>query len=157
MEVIYPAGERGQMSKSVQANLNGEFAPEMQQMLAAVEPPINPQSPIDTIGASAALIMAFLAGSAGQQGKPLDEGIMLNAGLDVVEVLANDGEQAGMFEVSEKDIEHAFYRGCDIYRYIGPNVDQQALAAEFEQIAAADRAGQLDKVIPGASRMQQAA
>jgi hypothetical protein len=42
-------------------------------------------------------------------------------------------------------------RAMDLYRVSSPRVDPQALPAEFEQIIAADREGNIDKVLPGAS------
>ena len=155
LEVIYPQGERGQMSKAVQAHLQGQFEPEVQQMLQKVDPPVNPQSPIDNIAATGVLIVTFLEGSASQSGKQMDNGIVYHAGSEIIQVLANDGEEAGFFNVDEKDIEHAFYRAIDMYRFLSPNADQAQLSGEFEQIAQADKAGQLGKVLPGIGQAEQ--
>ena len=155
LEVIYPQGERGQMSKVVQAHLQGQFEPELQQMFGQVEPPINPQSPIDNIAATGALIVVHMEDSAEQAGKQLDDSVVYHGGSEIIQVLANDGEEAGFFNVEDKDIENAFYRAIDLYRYISPRDDQQSLTDEFSQIAQADKAGQLDKVLPGIGRAEQ--
>lgn len=155
LEVIYPQGERGQMGKAVQAHLQGQYEPEIQQMLEQVEPPINPQSPIDNIAATAALIVVYLEGTAQDAGKQLDDSVVYHAGSEIVQVLANDGEEAGFFNVEDKDIENAFYRAVDLYRYISPRADQASLSGEFEQIAQADKAGQLDSILPGVSKAAQ--
>lgn len=155
LELIYPQGERGQMGKAVRAHLQGQYEPDIQQMFAQVDPPLNPQSPVDNIAATGALLVVFLEGSAEQAGSKVDDAVVYHAGSEVIQVLANDGEEAGLFEVDEKDIEHAFYRAVDLYRYISPRADQEALAGEFEQIVQADKAGQLDKVLPGIGRAAQ--
>lgn len=155
LEVIYPQGERGQMSKAVQAHLQGQYEPQVQQMLQQVDPPVNPQSPIDNIAATACLIVVFLEGSAGQSGKQLDDAVVYHAGSKIVEVLASDGEEAGFFQVDDKDTEHALYRAVDMYRFLSPRADQASLSGEFEQIAQADKAGQLGKVLPGIGQAEQ--
>lgn len=149
LELIYPQGERGQMSKAVQAHLQGQYEPEIQQIFQQIEPPLNPASPIDNIAATSALIVVYLEDTAEQAGKQLDDGVVYHGGSEIVQVLANDGESAGFFSVEEKDIENAFYRAVDVYRNISPRVDQDALAGEFGQIVEADKAGQLDKALPG--------
>lgn len=157
LEIIYPADQRGQMSKSVVAHLQGKFEPQLQQMLAQVQPQVDPGNPVDTIGATAALIGLFLDASAHQAGKDIPDEVIFHAGREVVEVLGNDGEKFAGFNLDDKQIEQAFYRAADIFRQVSPRADQQQLAGEFEQIVQADKDGQLQQVMPGAAKMERAA
>lgn len=157
LEIIYPEGERGQMSSAVQAHLQGQYEPELAQVLSQVEPPVDPQSPVDNIAATAAIIVTFMESSAMEAGKDLDDAVVYHGGTEVVQVLANDGEEAGLFQVEESDLETIFYRAVDLYRWLSPRADQDALAAEFEQIRQADQAGDLDKALPGIGQAMQSA
>ncbi|WP_226018403.1 hypothetical protein [Novosphingobium sp. FKTRR1] len=149
LEIIYPADQRGQMSKSVAAHLQGQYEPQMQDMLKAIDPPIDPHDPVDNIGATAALIGLFLDASANQAGKDIPDDVIFHAGREVVEVLGNDGEKFAGLHVDDKQLEQAFYRAGDIFRQISPRVDQQQLANEFGQIVQADKSGQLNNAMPG--------
>lgn len=156
IEVIYPQGEQG-MSSVVQENLQGQFDPKVMEYFATADPPLNPQSPTDALAAASVLVVLYLEASAEQAGKPIPDEIVYNGGAEVVEVLADDGEKMGLFALSDEQVEGAFYRAVDLYRISSPRVDPQALAQEFNEIVAADEAGQLEQALPGIGQQRAAA
>lgn len=151
LEIIYPKGEAQGMSPAIKAHLSGQFEPELQNLLQRVQPPLNPSSPIEALAATAALLVMTLENSAGQSGKEIDASVVFHAGLEITQILADDGKEFGLFDLSEKDQEHAFYRAVDIYRQVSPRAQQAQpeLAGEFDQLKQANDQGDMGKVLPG--------
>jgi len=148
LDVIYPATTKGEMSPALAAQLQGQFSEDTMNLLGAIEPPLDPANAQDCIAATAVMLCLFLDASAQQAGIEISDDVMFNAGAEIVEILASDGEAAGFFEVSDEETENAFYRACDIFRTTSPRVDQQVLAQQFNEIVDADHQGQLKKLLP---------
>jgi hypothetical protein len=153
MEIIYPQGEQAQVSPQVLAGLKGEWPPEITEMMAALDPPLSTE-PLDNIAATAVVLTMMLEGSAATAGQPMPDEVIWHGGAEIVEELVDLGEDLGLFELGEEEVEQAFYRATDIYRQVSPRMDEQAqegLMSDFEQVVAADREGRLGDIIPGMS------
>jgi hypothetical protein len=110
-------------------------------------------NPQDGLAFTAANIVAHLEASAEQSGAPLAEGVVFNAGVEILEDLANLAGHAGIHDFSEEEVEGALYKALDVYREVkgamGGGVDQEGAAAELEMLMAADQEGRLGQAVPG--------
>lgn len=158
LEIIYPKGEAQGMSPAIKAHLSGQFEPELQNMLQQIQPPLNPSSPIEALAATAALVVMTLENSAGQSGKEIDAAVLFHAGLEITQILADDGKEFGIFDLGDQDQEKAFYRAVDIYRQVSPRAQQAQpeLASEFDQLRQANDQGDMGKVLPGIDKQAAA-
>lgn len=136
-------GGGNQPSQVTMAHLQGQFEPELQQMFAQAQPPLNPQNPVDNLAATTTVIVIYLQGSAQEAGKDVPGYIVLEAGQDICDDLAQ------LVKINDHDAEMAFYRACDLYRQVSPYVDQNDLAQQFGQFVEADKSGQLERDVPG--------
>lgn len=80
--------------------------------------------------------------------------VLFNAGLQIVEVLADFAESKKIGTYSEDDREAIYLRAVDIYRErnkskLNPQVAQQEMA----ELAQADREGRLDQLVPGIDKV----
>jgi hypothetical protein len=151
MEIIYPRGEEASVSPQILGPLKGEWPPELQEMMAGLEQPLSGE-PLDNIAATAAVLTMMLEGSAASAGQPMPDEVIFHGGAEIVEELVDLGEELGLFELGDEEVEQGFYRAVDIYRQLSPRMDdaaKQALAGEFEQVMAADKEGRLGEIIPG--------
>ena len=150
--------QTGQLSAPVQAHLQGQFEPDVMQMFAQVQPPPNPQSPLDNIAFTGLMIVMATDASAHESGFQVSDEVMLNASVDVFDILIDEAKRMGIVEGTDEDVQNAVARAADVYQQIdGPRVDKEALAAEFEQLLQADQEGRLEEVLPGASKFAGAA
>lgn len=111
------------------------------------------QGPIIALAATGVVIMLEVMKQNG--GPPSDGGIALHAGAEVLEDLAHISELAGKHKFSPDEMAEALRKGADLFREAAAeegmiNLDQ--LKQEFGQIVAADKAGQLNRVLPGLGR-----
>ncbi len=150
--------QSGKLAPAVEAQLQGQFDLEIMQMFADVKPPHNPQSPIDNVAFTGLIIVMATDASAHENGFQMGNDVVLNAGVDVIDILVDEAKRMGLVEGTDEDVQNAFTRAVDVYQQIdGPRVDKQALAAEFEELVQADREGRLEEVLPGASQFAGAA
>jgi hypothetical protein len=149
LEVIYPANAQGQMSPAIVSHLQGKFEPQLQQLFAQADPPLDTSKTVDNIGATACLVAMALDASAQQAGHQVPDEIMYHGGAEIVQVLANDGEHFAGFQIDDQGVEQSFYRAVDLFRQLSPRVDQNQLADEFAKLNQADKEGRLGKVLPG--------
>lgn len=140
--------QKGEVSGEILANLRGDFDPQAAQVFAQVEPPLAP-SPQDAVSGTAVLLTLMIEASAMQEGIDYPDDVAMHAGAEVVEMLAAVSEAAGIHDFSDEEMEGMFYRALDLYRYVGPRIDENALKQGFEQIVQADQAGKLNEVLPG--------
>ncbi len=143
--IIYPANQQGQVSGEILANLKGDFDTQILSMFEPAEPALT-DSPADTVAAVGALLTIMVEGS---MGGPAPEDVVMHVGKDIVENLVEVAEAAGLKDFTEEEMEGVFYRAVDLYRVASPFIDQEALKAEFGKIVEADKAGQLETVLPG--------
>lgn len=149
MGVIYPEGPE-QVSPQIMQNLQGQFDQRAQAMFAEAVPPVQP-TPTDSLAQTGVLLTIAVESAMERSGQQIPDDVVFHAGAEVMEMLAELAEAAGIIDLSEKELDAVMLRAMDLYRISSPRVDPEALAAEFGQIVEADRAGQLDKALPGAT------
>ena len=154
LEIIYPAQTQGQPSPQIINSLSGQMSEQERELLAQADPPLG-NSPIDNLAGTGAAVVVMVEGSAAQAGARIDDDVLFHAGADILAELAEVAEAAKIHPYSEEEMESALYRALDIYRMSSPRVDPEMLAQEFGQIAEADKAGQLDQVLPGIGQRTQ--
>lgn len=84
--------------------------------------------------------------------------IVMAAGEDVLRELAQLASKTGIHTYDQRELEAAGLQAVDLYRQLGAQagiVDENALKAQFGQMVQADKAGQLDQALPGASALAQ--
>ncbi|MCA1971905.1 MAG: hypothetical protein LDL44_03635 [Caenispirillum sp.] len=115
-------------------------------------------NPKEGLAATAASIAKRLLDSARESGVQIDGDIMLNAGQEIVEELADLQAQAGIADLPEDAIEGAFYRAADLVRETASAegvLDTQVFARDFKAMQEADAGGRLDAVVPGATAAKE--
>lgn len=98
-------------------------------------------------------------------GKPDYDAVLMHAGKAIFEELIDVAEAAGLHDFTEQEIEGAWFRAMDLYRTAAETIgktgyDPEALKAEFGQIVEANKAGNLNSILPGlpgGAPMQQGA
>ena len=137
--IIYP-DDSGQPNPEILANLRGDFSPEALALFEAVDPPIT-DSPTDSLATATVLLTLMIENIGKQQNKDFTDDVVQHAAREVMELLVELAEAAGIHNFSDRDIEGAWYRGVDIYRVTSPRADPIALTEEFKGLMAADRQG----------------
>ena len=110
--------------------------------------------PVDGLANAAVMVVRMLEESAQQNGQQIDGDIVLQGGTELLEDMANLSEQAGIHEFTDEEVEGAFYRAMDLYRFFKQQeggVDQSEAQREWAQVQAASEQGQLESMLPGAS------
>jgi hypothetical protein len=120
--------------------------------LKAADPPLDPQSPTDSLAATGVLVMLTLQQSAEDAGKPIPDEVVAQGGLDLLQHLQEISQSAGIHTFEGKDLQASVIRALDLYRAVAPNIDPQAAADDFKKIQEADQAGALDQLLPGYSQ-----
>lgn len=149
MGVIYPEGPE-QISPAIMQNLQGQFDERAQAMFAEAQPPVQ-QSPTDFIAQTGVLLTIAVESAMERSGQQLPDDVVFHAGAEVMEMLIELAEAAGFVDLSDEEMQAVLLRAMDLYRIASPRVDPEALSAEFGQIVEADKAGNIDKVLPGAT------
>lgn len=149
MGVIYPEGPE-QVSPAIMQNLQGQFDERAQGMFAEAQPSVQ-QTPTDSIAQTGVLLTIAVESAMERSGQQIPDDVVFHAGAEVMEMLIELAEVAGFVDLSEEEMQAVLLRAMDLYRIASPRVDPEALSAEFGQIIEADKAGQLDKILPGAT------
>lgn len=147
LEMIYPGGAAsGQVAPQIMKDLAGQFDPQAAALVEQAQPPLG-QMKVDNVAMTAVMVTLGVRGAT--QGQ-IPGDIMTHVGKAIIEELVEVSEAAKLGEFSERDMDEIVYRAFDLYRLADPTIDQEALAQDFVGIAEADKAGNLDKVLPGA-------
>lgn len=154
LDIVVPEGGE-EVAPAILASLKGEFPPEVAQMFAQAQPPIDP-NPLDAAAVTATVIAMLAEQKIEANGQQIPNDILYHAGVEIIEYICNVSDAAGIHDFSEEDMEKVTYRAMDLYRTAAPRADQEALAGEFEQVLAADKAGQLGTLLPGVGQQQKA-
>lgn len=100
-------------------------------------------------------IVLHLQDSARKANKDVSPDVLFQGGKDVVEDLANLAGMAGIHKFDQDELEGAWYQALDLYREAATRrglIDPDAIKQDFDTIVQADRAGNLDKLLPGIGR-----
>lgn len=103
-------------------------------------------------------IVARLKQSADESGAEISADVVLHAGIEILADLANLQKEAGIADLSDDEQEGAFYRAVDLYRDMlqkSGGLDTGALEEDFGALVEADRQGNPDAVLPGATEAAQ--
>lgn len=115
-------------------------------------------NPREGLAMAAATVAKRVMDSASQNGVKVPGDVMLPAGQEIVEALAEVQANAGIADLSEDEIEGAFLRGLDLFREMATadgSLDAEPFKQDFAAMVEADKAGSLDQVVPGASEAAQ--
>jgi len=118
-------------------------------ILASLEGDGNPQ---EGLAMTASTVVKQVADSARQNGMKLSGDVLLHGGQEIVESLADVQASAGIADLSDKEIEGAFFRGLDLYREMSTkdgSLDPATFEEDFRSIVAANKEGRLDELVPG--------
>lgn len=130
------------------ASLKGEFPEAVTQMFAQAEPPVD-ANPLDAVAVTATVAVMMAEAEIEKGGQQIPNDVVFHAGAEVIEYAIAASEALKIHDFNEEDMERVTYRAMDLYRTAAPRADQEALAGEFEEVVAADRAGQLGALLPG--------
>lgn len=166
MDVIYPGGGQ-QVAPQILADLKGQFDPQVLAMFEQAEPALT-DSPQDSAAATAVVLTLMLDQKMGLGAKANEQAqnpnpdpnepdhgaVLLHGGKAIVEELLEVSEAAKIHDFNDQDIEAVWARANSLYLVAGeamgaPGANREALKGEFSKLVEADKAGQLNKVLPG--------
>lgn len=160
MAIVYPENAKGEVSPQILDDLRGNIDPKILQIYEQAQPPVSKQ-PADIVAVVAVTLLIIVDQQKGYGAKIAEGGegpdftaVLMQAGTTILEELIEVAEAAKIHEFSEEEIEAATYRAMDLYRTAAetmglPGYDKQGLTGAFNELVAADKAGNLDKVLPG--------
>lgn len=111
-------------------------------------------NPTEGLASVTVQVVTRLMDSARKQGEKIDPSILLHGGMDIMSDLAEMSGKSGGHKYTEEEIENATYVAMDQFGTQEMNkgtLDKEAIAGEFQQLMAADKAGRIDELIPGLS------
>lgn len=111
-------------------------------------------NPMDGLANTAVSIVVRVQDSAEQAGQAIPPDVVFNAGVEILENLADLAGKAGVHEFTAQEIEGAMFQAMDIYRETkgrDGGAGRPQIVEDFNQIVALDQAGRLDEVAPGLS------
>ena len=151
MAIVYPPEEPGTARPQIIDNLKGVFDAQIMQMFQAAEPPIA-ETPQEALSVTTVTLVMMTEALMLQEGMEVPDSVVYHGGIEVLEILTEAAEAATGYDFTQEDIDNAALRAMDLYRLASPRADNDALKAEFDEIVAANDAGNLDQVLPGATQ-----
>jgi hypothetical protein len=115
--------------------------------------------PKENLANTTAWLVTMLETSAEKNGAQIDDAVVMHAGKELMEQLADVCQAANIHDFSDKDMEGAWYRGLDLYRETATQdgrVNPDQLKEQFGEIERADQEGRLNQLLPGFDRAQAA-
>lgn len=144
----------------------GELRPEILEALKSTEPAPaaegeeqgqSPQPPhIIALANTAVMIVSKLDDSSREAGQPASDEVLMEVGKDVVELLVEGAEAAGLRDYTQDDMDGAFITAADMYRskaVADGRTDEETLKGQWDDLITADQEGRLGEVIPGADKL----
>ena len=115
--------------------------------------------PIDTMAQTLVWIVMMVEQDAKRQGQPVDDDVILHAATEIMSMLVELSEAAGLHKWKEAEIQGAWYQALDMYREAnsdqGGRFDNEEAASAFEALDAADKEGRADEVMPGFEQLME--
>lgn len=115
--------------------------------------------PIDTMAQTLVWLVMLVEQDAKRQGQEIDDGVIFHAAAEILEMLIELSEAAGLHEWKQAEIQGAWYQALDMYREAnsdeGGRIDKEEAASAFEALDAADKEGRADEVMPGFSQLME--
>ena len=109
---------------------------------------------VDGLAHTTVTIVSRVLDSAKQAGQKISGDVLMAAGQQILEDLAETAGKAGIHDFTQDEIDAAYLRAMDLARERmtkSGDVDPKALQTEFAAVIAADRQGRLEEFIPGAA------
>lgn len=105
---------------------------------------------VAALASAATRLVEGVEKSANQAGKEFSADILLHAGQEIVELLAEFAQAKKIHSFTPDEVDAAFLQAVDLYRMNNKDkVDPQAAQQELQEIAAAEKQGNIDEVAPG--------
>ena len=114
--------------------------------------------PAEGLGNTVAMIVLRLEDSAKESGVEISGDVMYHGAVELVEQLAEFGEEAGILENTDELRESAFYTALDVYRSIRQEqgtLPVEEISQDMAELEAADQSGTVDQLLPGISQASQ--
>jgi hypothetical protein len=111
-------------------------------------------NPIEGLANTLAMVVMRLEDSAEKAGQEMSGDVMLHAGSELLQMLAEMSEAANIHTFSEEDQEAALYQALDIYRSTRQEEGRlpvEELQNDMQMLMQAEQSGTLDEVLPGIS------
>jgi hypothetical protein len=109
--------------------------------------------PVDALATTTVRVVAFLAESAEQAGKPIPPDVLLHAATEIIPNLAEFAEALGVHDdYTEEELSLVLERASLMYASEltqSGKIDQNAMKAEFDGFVTAEREGRLEEALPG--------
>ncbi len=108
--------------------------------------------PLDGLANTAVAVVVRVQDSAEKAGQALSPDVVFQAGIEILEDLAELAGKAGVHEFTAQEIEGATFRAMDIYREMkgrDGGADRPEIVESFNRVVALDQAGKLDEMAPG--------
>jgi len=108
--------------------------------------------PVQGLAQTVSAVMSRMVDSARSAGKDFSEGVVMHAGEEVLEDLADLMKDAGIHDLSADQLESSVYLATEMYRdQQQGNIDPDKAAANFADLQEGAKSGALDQVVPGAA------
>jgi hypothetical protein len=125
-----------------------KMLPKLKQMLEGAG------DPIEGLAEAAVMITHRVSESAEQNGQPLNNDIVFNAGTEIFNQLADVSTRAGIhdFEQDRDGLETAYFRGLDKFRGLmeqSGRLDQEASQRDLQQLQGMSESGELEQMLRG--------
>lgn len=164
-DVLYDP-ESGSATPQIIADLKGQFDQQVLALFEQAEPALT-DSPQDSVAATAVLVTLLTDANFGFGGKAEEQeqrgpspeepdyaAVLHEGGKVITEVLMEMSEAAKIHDFNEQDIEAVWARGMSLYLVAaeamgGGGITRDGLKREFSKLVEADKAGSLNKVLPG--------
>lgn len=110
--------------------------------------------PIEGLASAAAQITARVVGAAQQAGQQIPPDVVLHAGTEIYEDLADLSRKMGIkdFSKDQNAFEGAYFRALDEFRMLvqeAGGADQKSAQADLAKLQQMDQSGQLEKMLMG--------
>lgn len=118
------------------------------------------KTPVEGLASATVYVVDAVRKSAEKAGQQVPDEVVFHAGFELVSNVATLSAAARVHEFSEDEIEQAIYIGLDLYATMEMQegrLDAESALNDFETVVAADKAGRIDDVIPGATQAAERA
>jgi hypothetical protein len=125
----------------------GQMRPEVVESLK------NPD-PVKGLATAVASIVFSADKSAENAGLKVDGEILLHGGAEIARAIADYAGEAGIHKFTDQEMEAVGAQASDKFReLLGKGVNQQAAQEDFQAMIQASKSGNLDSILPGASKI----
>ena len=111
--------------------------------------------PVQALAAAATVIVDRVFTSAKENGKDFAADILLHAGKEILQDLAELAQKSGIHDYTQDELDGAFYAAVDQFRADHQGmIDQNAAKGELQQLQQADQQGKLGQMLPGIEKFK---